>query len=102
MKNLVKYCNSLKLNSFKLWILELTVFISVNIANLNEFSRLIPEIVNKDDKINSENINIKTEIKYLLISTVSNFEPESSNLFAYTFNGLACEASSFIENLKSE
>ena len=62
-------------------MLELTVFISVKIDNLKAFSRLIPEIVNKDDRAKSENINIKTEIKYLFISTVSNFEPENSNLF---------------------
>jgi len=56
------------------------VFISVKIDNLKELSRSIPEIVNKEDKINKENVNIKTEIKYLLISLVSNFEPENSNL----------------------
>ena len=62
-------------------MLEFTVFISVKIDNLNALSRLIPEIVNKDDKIKSENININTEIKYLFISLVSNFELENSNLF---------------------
>ena len=45
-------------------MLELTVFIRVKIANLNALSRFIPEIVNKDDNIKSENINIKTEIKF--------------------------------------
>ena len=62
-------------------MLEFTVFISVKIDNLNALSRLIPEIVNKDDKIKSENININTEIKYLFISLFSNFELENSNLF---------------------
>ena len=62
-------------------MLELTVFINVKIANLNALSRLIPEIVNKDDNIKREDINIKTEIKYLFISLVSNLEPENSNLF---------------------
>ena len=62
-------------------MLELTVFISVKIANLNELSRLIPEIVNKDDKIVNENININTEIKYLFISLVCIFVSENSNLF---------------------
>ena len=57
------------------------MFISVKIDNLNALSKLIPEIVNKDDKIKSENININTEIKYLFISLVSNFELENSNLF---------------------
>ena len=62
-------------------MLEFTVFISVKTASLKAFSRLIPEKVNKDDKIKSENININTEIKYLFISSVSNFESENSNLF---------------------
>ena len=83
-------------------MLELAVFIKVKMDNLNAFSKLIPEIVNNDDSAKRDNINIKTEIKYLLISAVSNLEPENSNLFTYTFNGFACEASSFIENLKSE
>ena len=62
---------------------------SVKIANLKELSRSMPEIVRKEDNIISENINIKTEIKYLLISEVSNLEPENSNLFTYIFNGFA-------------
>ena len=70
-------------------MLELTVFIRVKIANLNALSRFIPEIVNKDDNIKSENINIKTEMKYLFISVFSNFEPENSNLFTYIFMGFA-------------
>ena len=57
------------------------MFISVKIDNLNALSRLIPEIVSKDDKINNENININTEIKYLFISLVSNLESENSSLF---------------------
>ena len=61
-------------------MLELTVFISVKIDNLKALSRLIPQIVNKEDKIKSEKININTEIKYLFISVVSNLEPENSNL----------------------
>ena len=62
-------------------MLELTVFISVKIDNLKALSRLIPEIVNKEDKIKSEKININTEIKYLFISLVSNLESENSSLF---------------------
>ena len=81
---------------------ELTVFISVKIANLKALSKFMPEIVNKDDKIKSENININTEMKYLFIWVISNLEPENSSLLAKTFNGLAWDASSFIENLKSE
>jgi len=57
------------------------VFIRVKIDNLNELSKLIPEIVNNEDKINKDIINITTEIKYLLISLLSNFELDTSNLF---------------------
>ena len=45
-------------------MLEFTVFISVKIDNLNELSTSIPEIVSKEDKVNKENININTEIKF--------------------------------------
>ncbi len=83
-------------------MLELTVFISVKIANLNALSRSICEIVKIDDKINKENIKIKSEIKYLLISFVSNLVSEKSSLFIKTLSGFACETSSFIENLNSE
>ena len=62
-------------------MLELTVFMRVKIDNLKELSRLIPEIVSKEDNINKDKINTKTEIKYLFISLVSNFELENSNLF---------------------
>ena len=48
-------------------MLEFTVFISVKIDNLNELSTSIPEIVSIEDKMNNENINISTEIKYLFI-----------------------------------
>ena len=94
--------NSLKLNSFNPWILELTVFMSVKIDSLNALSKFIPDIVRSDDKIKSDNIKIKTEIKYLFTSFISNFEPENSNLFINTFSGFTCEANSFIENLNSE
>ena len=50
----------------------------------------------------NNNIKIKTEIKYLFTSFISNFEPENSNLFINTFSGFTCEANSFIENLNSE
>ena len=62
-------------------MLELTVFISVKIANLNELSKLIPKIVSNEDRVKRDKINIKTEIKYLFISAFSNFEEENSNLF---------------------
>ena len=48
---------------------ELTVFIKVKIDNLNEFSKEIPEKVKKELKKNIEIINIKTDKKYLSIST---------------------------------
>ena len=70
--------------------------------NLNALSISMPDIVNKEDSRNKEIINMINEIKYLLISLVSNFEFENSNLFINTLSGLAWETSSFIENLNSE
>ena len=83
-------------------MLEFTVFMRVKIDNLNALSISMPDIVNKEDNINKEIINIINEIKYLLISLVSNFEFENSNLFINTLSGFACETSSFIENLNRE
>jgi len=83
-------------------MLELTVFIRVKIESLNEFSKSIPKIVKIDVKINKENTKIKSEIKYLFISLVSILVSEKSNLFIKTFSGLACEISSFNENLNNE
>tara|TARA_Y100000590_G_C15184955_1_gene812709 strand:+ start:187 stop:405 length:219 start_codon:yes stop_codon:yes gene_type:complete len=70
--------------------------------NLNAFSKLIPELVNSNDRIIKDKIKIKTDIKYLFISLISNFVPENSNLFINIFKGLAWEANSFIENLNKE
>ena len=39
----------------------------------------MPTIVSKDDNIHKDNIKINTEIKYLLISNVSSFDPENSS-----------------------
>ena len=83
-------------------MLELTVFIRVKIDNLKELSKLIPEIVIKEDNINKDNINTKTEIKYLFISFVSTDVSENSSLLIKTFIGFACETSSFMENLNNE
>jgi len=83
-------------------MLELTVFIRVKIDNLKELSKLIPEIVIKEDNINKDNINTKTEIKYLFISFVSTDESENSSLLIKIFIGFACEANSLIENLNNE
>ena len=44
---------------------ELTVFINVNIDNLNASSLLIPEIVNIKDKIDKDKMKIITDTKYL-------------------------------------
>jgi len=83
-------------------MLEFVVFMRVKMDNLNALSISMPDIVNKEDNINKEIINIINEIKYLLISLVSNFEFENSNLFINTLSGFACETSSFIENLNRE
>ena len=83
-------------------MLEFTVFISVKIDNLNELSTSIPEIVSIEDKMNNENINISTDIKYLFISLVSIFVSENSNLLMKTLSGFAWEPNSLIGNLKSE
>ena len=61
-------------------MLEFTVFIRVKIDNLKELSKPIPEIVNKEDKINKENININKEMKNLLTSLVAKIKLENSCL----------------------
>ena len=61
-------------------MLEFTVFIRVKIDNLKELSKLIPEIVNKEDKINKDNININKEMKNLLTSSVAKIKLENSSL----------------------
>ena len=67
-------------------MLEFTVFISVKIANLNELSTSIPEMVNSEDKMDNDIINIKTEMKYLFISLVSTFVSENSSLLIKTLS----------------
>ena len=54
-----------KLKSFRPNIEELTVFISVSIPNLKASSILIFEIVNREEIINKEIINTKSDKKYL-------------------------------------
>jgi septum formation topological specificity factor MinE len=56
------------------------VFIRVRIDNLKELSISIPEIVNKEDKINKDNININKEMKNLFTSSVVKIELENSSL----------------------
>ena len=69
-------------------MLEFTVFIRVKIDNLKELSRLMPEMVNREARINRDIIKIKTDMKYLFISLSSNFELEKSSLFIKTLRGL--------------
>ena len=61
-------------------MLEFTVFIRVKIDNLKELSKSIPEIDNKEDKINKDNININKEMKNLLTSLVAKIKLENSSL----------------------
>ena len=63
--NLEKKDKSQKINSSRLEVNELTVFIKVKTDNLNASSLFIPEIVNNKDKIDNDNIKIITEKKYL-------------------------------------
>ena len=49
-------------------ISDVTVFVTVKIDNLNEFSNSIPLKLNREAKIKREIINIRIVRKYLLIS----------------------------------
>ena len=53
---------------------ELTVFINVNIDNLNDSSKVILNIERNDVIVSKENINISTDRKSLFISFCSIFE----------------------------
>ena len=71
---------------------ELTVFINVNTASLNEYSKLISL---KDKKIvneKSEIIKITIVRKYLFISLVAKLILENTSLFINTFFGLLKES----------
>ena len=78
---------------------ELTVFINVKIDNLNEFSKEIPEKVNKEVKKNIEIININTDKKYLSISIFWKFTFKKKFLFKKIFLGRTWEIKSLIANL---
>ena len=67
---------------------ELTVFIKVKIANLNELSKFKPFKLKIDVNKNKEIIKITTVKKYLLISLKSKLIFEKINLFIKTFFGL--------------
>ena len=70
-----------KLKSANPYIDEFTVFIIVKIPNLNEFSKFIPEIVNKLDIAKSEIIKTKTVKKYLFTSDLSVLAFNKATLF---------------------
>ena len=53
---------------------ELTVFINVNMDNLNDSSKLVSKIESSDVMVSNESINISTERKYLFISFCSILE----------------------------
>ena len=53
------------MNSSRLDVNELTVFIRVKTDNLKASSLSIPEIVSNNDKIDKDKIKIITERKYL-------------------------------------
>ena len=78
-------------------MLELTVFITVNIESLNEFSNWISDNVNNKVRINNEIINITIEKKYLSISSFSVFSFINVTLLEYIWFGLVCDRRLFIE-----
>ena len=78
---------------------EFTVFIKVNIESLKEFSLLIPEIVNNNDKIVRDITKIITDIKYLQKSSLLNLKSKNVSLLIKRLFGFECETNSFIENL---
>ena len=67
---------------------EFTVFISVKIDNLKEFSNSMPLKVSKLLKKNNENIKIIKDKKYLWTSFNSNDCLENKCLFIKIFFGL--------------
>tara|TARA_B100001057_G_C22559174_1_gene836580 strand:+ start:162 stop:434 length:273 start_codon:yes stop_codon:yes gene_type:complete len=85
---LVEKCKFSKSNCAKPYAEEFTVFIKVNIASLNEFSKLIPLILNKDVKTKKEIIKSTIVKKYLFISLKLKFILENINLFIKIFFGL--------------
>ena len=80
-------------------MLELTVFIIVNIDSLNEFSNWISDNVNNKVRINSEIIKIIIEKKYLSVSNFSGFSFINVTLLEYIWFGLVCDRRLFKENL---
>ena len=66
----------------------MTVFISVKIDNLNEFTKSIPLILNKEVKIISDIMKTIKVKKYLLISLKSKLILVNNSLFIKIFLGL--------------
>ncbi len=64
------------------------MFIKVNIANLNEFSKLMPLILSNDVKTKKEMIKSTIVRKYLFISFKLKLILENINLFIKIFFGL--------------
>ena len=83
----------------RLYIDEFTVFIKVKIASLNELSKSIPKIVNKDETKNKDKIKTIIDRKYLYRSDWSTIVSEKAILFIYMCLGLVWERSSLMENL---
>ena len=78
------------------------VFIRVNIANLKESSKIIPLILSKEVRIQSDKTNINIVKKYLLISLKSKFILVKISLFIKTFFGLLNERIWLMEYLNNE
>ena len=95
MKNIRKYlvmkCKFRKSKSPIPYAEELTVFIKVNTASLNEFSKSILLNDNKTVNEKSEITNIRTVKKYLLISAMSKLILDKISLFINTLLGLLKE-----------
>ena len=99
---LVKKWRLLKLKSDKPYDEEFTVFINVNIDNLNEFSKFIPLILKKVKRIKKDIIKITTVRKYLFISLKSKLILVNISLFIKMFLGLLKDKIWLIEYLNNE
>ena len=99
---LVKKWRLLKLKSDNPYDEEFTVFINVNIDNLNESSKFIPLTVKKVKRVKREIIKITIVRKYLLISLKSKFILVKINLFINIFFGLLKERIWLREYLNKE
>ena len=101
-KYLVKKCKFWKSNSDTPYADEFTVFINVNTANLNEYSKLILLIDNNIVREKREITKINIVKKYLFISFVSKLILEKTNLFINTFFGRLKERIWLIEYFVKE